>query len=241
MKRLFILNALLLLVLPLCIGQVKIDSSEISSDVPALTAFHEVIYPMWHEAYPAKDIQALKNLVPEIKNKMSAVNKATLPGILHEKETDWKNQLAKLNASAENYYKASEQQNQQALLDAAEDLHRNYEMMIRVIRPALQVIDNYHQSLYIIFHKLYPSKDYASIAGLMDGMIQKAEAIVNYPHDDRLKRRLDNDFTEFDAARKNLYDATVALREKLAGTDNTAKDEAVLTMHKAYQRLDGLF
>jgi hypothetical protein len=75
----------------------------------------------------------------------------------------------------------------------------------------------------------------------MDDMIQKAEAIVNYPHDERLKRRLSNDFTEFDAARKNLYDATVSLKEKLAGSDNTAKDEAILNMHKAYQRLDGLF
>ena len=39
---------------------------ETESAVPELEAFHEVIYPIWHTAYPEKDIAALKGFVPEI-------------------------------------------------------------------------------------------------------------------------------------------------------------------------------
>lgn len=74
-------------------SQVKIDSTEITSSVPELTEFHRIIYPMWHRAYPAKDIDALKGFVTEIKISMDKINHAMLPGILKDKEVKWKNQM----------------------------------------------------------------------------------------------------------------------------------------------------
>jgi len=47
-------------------AQVNIDSTEITSNVPELTDFHRIIYPMWHTAYPAKDIHALIGFVPAL-------------------------------------------------------------------------------------------------------------------------------------------------------------------------------
>src|SRR5512138_2362827 len=85
-------------------GQTKIDPAEISSTVQELTDFHDIIYPMWHDAYPAKDYNALKSYVPKIKSYMESLNKAKLPGILREKESAWKGQLNELNNSAKNYY-----------------------------------------------------------------------------------------------------------------------------------------
>jgi hypothetical protein len=241
MKKYAVLSLLIALSLQTSFCQVKIDSSEITSTVPELSAFHEIIFPMWHQAYPDKDIQALKGFVPEIRKSMDAINKAVLPGILHDKKTDWENQLKQLNGASDKYYQAAEKQDDKALLDAAEDLHRNYEMMVRVIRPALKEIDAYHQTLYIIFHKLYPEKKYSEITQLMDGLVQKADAIVNCQKDERLKRRLNNDFSGFDSAAKNLYDATLVLRDSLKGNDNAEKDQAVTDVHSAYVKLDSLF
>jgi hypothetical protein len=221
--------------------QTKLDSAEINSSVPELTKFHEVIFQIWHDAYPSKNVNALKGFVPQIKQSMEAVNHAKLPGILHDKQGDWNSQLKELNGSAEKYYSAAQGNDDQSLLNAAEDLHRNYEMMVRVIRPALKEIDSYHQTLYIIYHKLYPEKKYAEIAAMSDALISKADAIVTYPKDERLKRRLGNDVAEFDASAKALYDASVALKSALAGTDDGKKDQAVQVVHSAYQKLDSLF
>ena len=231
---------LLLTIATPIVAQVDIDSTEITSKVPELTDFHSVIYPMWHTAYPAKDMNALKGFVPEIKASMAKINQAVLPGILKDKEGKWKNQLKELNTAAQEYYKASEEENDEALLAATEKLHYNYEMMNRVIRPVLKEMDEYHQTLYIIYHKLYPDKKYTEIAGYMDDLIVKANAIAQYSTD-KLKRRLGDDTAKFDLAAKELYNATLSLKEVLKGSDSKEKDAAVENMHTMYRQLDSVF
>jgi hypothetical protein len=195
---------------------------------------------MWHNAYPAKDIAALKGFIPQIKLSMAAINKAVLPGILKEKEADWKNQLKELNQSAESYYSAAEKSDNEALLNAAEKLHSNYEMMNRVIRPPVTEIYEYHQVLYVIIHKILPEKNYDAMATLMDGLIAKADAIVRVPQEN-IKRRLGDKTSDFEVISNELYVATVALKDILKGSDANKKDEAIQHMHEVYETLDSLF
>ena len=82
-------------------AQTKVDPAELSSTVPQLTEFHEIIFPMWHNAYPAKDYDALKGLVPGIKERVEAINSAKLPGILMDKGPEWKSLLKELNNIAQ--------------------------------------------------------------------------------------------------------------------------------------------
>jgi hypothetical protein len=232
--------AVLLLVPVSLFSQVKIDSTEITASVPELSDFHEVIFPMWHTAYPAKDIAALKGYIPRIKSSVAAINHAVLPGILKDREAEWKKQLQELNSAAEGYYSAAEKNDDKALLDAAEKLHYNYEMMNRVIRPAIQELYEYHQTLYIIYHKLYPDKKYDEIARLMDTLVEEADAVVKYPQD-KLKKRLGDNTTEFDTAAKELYNATLSLKKALEGDNGSMKDEAVQHVHNMYQNLESVF
>ncbi len=242
MKKLstFLFTLIMLSLTCVSFAQEKIDSTEITSEVPELFAFHEVIYPMWHNAYPAKDYEALKGFIPQIKVSVKAINNAKLPGILREREDDWKTRLNELNAVAETYYAAAEKNNQEALLEAAEKLHREFEMMMRVIRPAIGELDEYHQTLYIIYHKLLPAKKYEEIAGLTDNLIAKAEAVAAFPQD-KLKRRLGDRIPQFDAAAKELLAKTVALKEIMKANDAQKNNEAIEQMHTAYQKLDAVF
>jgi regulator of replication initiation timing len=112
--------------------------------------------------------------------------------------------------------------------------------MNRVIRPAIRELYEYHQTLYIIYHKLYPEKKYDEISGLMDKLVEEADAILKYPRE-KLKKRLGDKIAEFDAASTELYKATVALKEALAGSDPQKKDEAVQQVHARYQNLDSVF
>ncbi len=218
----------------------QIDSAEIMWTVPELIKFHDVIYLIWHEAYPAKDVNALKGFVPEIKTSMEKINNAKLPGIAREKETKWKEGLVDFNNAAEEYYKAASGNDEQAMLDAAEKLHAKFEMMIRVIKPVLKEIDEYHKVLYVIYHKYFPDKKYAEITSVMDDLIQKADAITK-ADEEKLKKRLKEKFIEYAPAAKELYDNTVELKEILK-TNNTEKiDAAVEKMHSSYQKLECVF
>jgi len=242
MKKFFVLLCFgsLLFYTQASFAQTKVNSAEITSSVPELSDFHAIIYPIWHDAYPAKDFKALKGFVPQIKASVESINNAKLPGILRDKEAEWKSVLKELNSVAQNYYEAAGSNDNEALLAAAEKLHSMYERMNRVIRPVIKEIDDYHQTLYIIYHKLYPEEKYDEIAGLADTFVLKAEAIMNYPQD-RLKQRLGENIDRFNVSAKKLYSSTVALKEALNGNEIKKKNEAVQTVHKAYQDLESVF
>ncbi len=218
-------------------AQNTIDSTEITSSVPELKQFHDVIYVIWHEAYPSKDIAALKGMVEKIQADMEKINNAPLPGILKDKEAKWKDGLKVLNASAENYYSAAKGTDDQVMLDAAEKLHADYEFMVRVLRPVSKEVDEYHKDLYVIFHKFYPSKDYKSIAPMMDGMVAKAEACLNA----KLPKKLEGKTELFQNTVKELVAKTVALKEALKTNDGAAIDKAVDVMHSKYQDVEKIF
>jgi hypothetical protein len=218
----------------------QIDSSEISWTVPELIKFHDVIYLIWHEAYPAKDVKALKGFIPEIKTSMESINNAKLPGIVREKEGKWKEGLIDFNKAAEEYYKAAEGSDDQAMLDAAEKLHSKFEMMIRILKPVLKEIDEYHKVLYVIYHKFFPDKKFTEIINVMDDLIQKADAIVKVD-EEKLKKRLKDKYSDFFPVAKELYDNTVSLKEILKTNDAAQINTAVEKMHSSYQKLEAIF
>ena len=72
--------------------------AETEARVPALTAFHEVVYPLWHEAWPKKDVDALVALAPKVDDGVAAIAKAELPGILRDKKATWASAVERLKA-----------------------------------------------------------------------------------------------------------------------------------------------
>jgi hypothetical protein len=236
-KRFILLFVSMLFISVNSIAQNNIDSTEITSSVPELSQFHDVIYVIWHEAYPAKDIAALKGMVEKIQVDMEKINKAPLPGILKDKAGKWQEGLKVLNASAENYYSAAKGTDDQVMLDAAEKLHADFEMMVRVLRPVSKEVDEYHKDLYVIFHKFFPSKDYKSIVPMMNNMVVKAEACVNA----KLPKRLEGKTEVFQKTAKELLEKTLALKEALQTNDGQLIDKAVDVMHSKYQDLEKVF
>jgi hypothetical protein len=242
MKNFFLISAFIFIAfssIP-AFSQHQFDSTEITSSVPELVKFHDVIYLIWHEAYPAKNIDALKSYVPDIKTAMAKINDAKLPGILRDKEGKWKDGLVEFNKAAGDYYKAAESNNEQSMLDAAENLHSNFEMMVRTLKPVLKEIDEYHKVLYVIFHKLYPVKKYTDISNLMDDLISKADAITKAP-EEKLIKRIPNKVEDYNKAAKDLYESTIELKEILKSNDDSKIDKAVDNMHSKYQKLESVF
>lgn len=224
----------------LAFSQTTINSSDVSTSVPELVTFHSIIAPMWHQAYPAKDYAKLKGYVPQIKANMEKMNSAKLSGILREKEAAWKSELAKFNVVAESYYKACEANDEPAMLLATEKFHSAYEAMNRVVRPFNKEMDAYHKSLYVIYHKLLPEKNYEEIAKGMDNFILLADAVVKTP-EVALAKRLKDKVANYNTVSKDLQTATVALKDALNGKDAKAKDAAIEKVHSTYQKLESVF
>ena len=137
--------------------------TETSSDVPELWDFHDVIYQIWHEAWPEKNTEMLKELMPEIEVGFAKLEKVSLPGILRDKQDDWLKGIQDMAEIIKTYKNAAASNQKESLLKAAEDLHTQFEMLVRLVRPVLKEIDQFHQELYMLYHYYMPDYDLQKI------------------------------------------------------------------------------
>jgi hypothetical protein len=215
----------------------QVPNPDTESTVPELIAFHDVIYPIWHTAFPDKDYTALRGFVTAINDQAARINAAVLPGILREKKRAWENGLAEFNLAVAAYGKAAAGSDDQALLDAAELLHARFEMLVRAIRPVAKEVDAYHKVLYVVYHKYLPEKKYAEIGNVTADMVAKAEAITKATLAPRLAAKTE----DFQAAAAKLLVETKLLQaagKECLETDIGARVEKV---HSVYQDLEKVF
>jgi len=212
-------------------------AQETKSEVPELTAFHDVIYPIWHTAYQAKDYAALRGFVPQVNELAAKVFSAKLPGILREKQAKWDEGLAVLKKSVEDYNAAAKGTDDAALLVAAEALHAKYEALVRLIRPVLPEVDVFHQALYVVYHKYFPDKQYDQIRGAAADLVAKAEAAAKAT----LPARWTAKAEAYKAAVAALVEAAKALNAAGQAHDHDGMLSGVEVLHAKYQALEKVF
>jgi hypothetical protein len=237
-KRLAIFLSLLLVMSAVGIlAQEKAAGRETESSVPELEAFHEVIYPIWHTAYPEKDIAALKGYVTQINELAAKVYAVKLPGILREKEAAWTAGIAKFKAAVDGYNAAAAGADDQSLLNAAETLHMRYEMLVRAIRPVLPQMDAFHKVLYVVYHQDLPGKKWADVRAAAPELRTKALAVSQA----ELPKRLEAKTEAFKTASAGLLEATAELERLGPSGAPAALEAAVLKIHAKYQALEKIF
>ena len=212
-------------------------AQENESDVPELAAFHEVIYPIWHTAYPEKDVAMLKSLVPQVNELAEKVFAAKLPGILRDKQAKYDAGLAEFRKSVEDYNAAAMGADDKALLDAAEVLHARYERLVRSIRPVLKEMDEFHKVLYVVYHRDLPDKKWDDIRASAAELQAKAEAVTQA----KLSTRIESKAEPFAKAAGELATAAAVLASLGPDADGAAVERAVLELHSRYQELEKIF
>lgn len=226
--------ATLLLALPATATTVD---AETEARVPALTAFHEVVYPLWHEAWPKKDVDALVALVPKVDAGVEAISKAELPGILRDKKATWDAAVSRLKAIAGDYRSAAEKKDGPALLSAAESLHSQFERMVRIVRPVLKEIEAFHATLYVLIHRQLDPYAPEAVAQSVRTLKEKTGPLLAASLPERLKAKE----PAFVAARGQLAAAVDAAVASLEGKDEKAIRSAVDALHTRYQELEKVF
>ena len=218
-------------------GWIESQQEETESTVPELMEFHSIIYPIWHDAYPEKDYEALKSYVSEINSLAEKVYTASLPGILRDKQDKWEEGLKEFKQAVDDYNAAAADDNNEALLQAAEDLHSKFEMMVRIIRPVLKEVDEFHKVLYVIYHKYMPEKELDKIKSVMEELLNKADAITQA----ELPKRLEDKTENFKQAAGELYESVKYLKSTFNSENDDAIISAVEHMHTKYQNLEAIF
>ncbi len=218
-------------------SQTDFDSTEIKAEVPALSDFHDVIYPIWHVAYPTKDYTALQSYVGDIDKGSQKIYEAKLPGILQDKQEMWERGVNEFKVAVEEYKKIADQKDNEMLLKAAENLHSKYESLVHIVHPVLPELDQFHQILYMIYHKYLPQEDYQQIYLVSDDLVSRAETLSKVKlrtSDQEMQTKFENNTTQ-------LLHATQKLREELKSNNYELAKYGVEDVHRAYQKTEALF
>jgi len=231
-----IIACLRLVMPPAAFGQAPKDA-EIKSEVPAFTAMHEIIYPLWHEAWPAKDYAALAAFLPKIEKHMEAVSRAALPGILRDKVAAWDTAVADLKKSVAAYKAAVDAKDNDALLNAAEALHTKYEALGTVVRPVLNEMADFHASLYTLYHYQLNPFNRVAAADTIKALKTKMDALNRAVLPDRSKARSD----AFAAQRARLSKAVDAVVAAVDRAEDSRVAAAIELMHIEYEKLEQSF
>ncbi len=235
MKRL--LTALVIVLAFVAVVTTAQVPQEPSTSVPALDRFHEVIMPMWHTAYPAKDGAALRRMSKDVETGVAAIASAPLPGIFREKEAAWAKGLVELKAAAAGYVKAAAGTDDPALLKAAERLHTAYEAQGQVIRPIVPEMDAFHKTLYVVQHTYVPEKNWAAVCKVSGELHVKAQAVAGAT----LPKRLEAKAAAFKTESTQLVTDAGALVSACKVNQPAGVEKATDTLHSRYEGLTKIF
>lgn len=237
MKRYLILAPLWFMLAATGVFAFAQRSAETVASVPALDSFHEVIFKIWHEAWPKKNVAMLQQLLPEVEKGISGVASAQLPGILRDKKALWEEGVKKLQNAGADYKTAVAAKDDSKLLAAAEVLHSRFEGLMRAIRPALKELDEFHAVLYMLYHHYLPKLDLENIRKSAVELQQKMAVL----DEARLPERLSDKDYDFKVARGILSLSVSALGSLAQSNDKNAIKEAVEAIHTNYQALEKIF
>ena len=127
MKYSFVLCISILAIVLLLPSTLCAQADETSSNIPALTEFHEVMMPMWHQAYPEKNFILLKELAPKVAAFAKELPAVTLPGILRDKKLKWDTGGKAFVAATTELVEAVKTKKADAIKEAVEKTHAKYQ------------------------------------------------------------------------------------------------------------------
>lgn len=211
--------------------------AELQASVPALSALHEVVGPLWHDAWPNKDYALIRSSLPNLARGVEAVAAAKLPGILRDKAADWKAGVATLEKAVSDTGKSAAANDEKGMLDGVEAVHSAFEALVRVVKPPMKELDAYHQVLYTLYHKALPAGDVVAMREAAEELDFRCEALVAAP----LPRRATGREQAVKDALAALCKSTAELRALPAETGREAMAAAVEKTHTAYQAAEAAF
>ena len=215
----------------------EVPTAELQAEVPELEAVHEFMRPLWHDAFPAQNYEAISAAITDFEPALAALDQAELPGILRDKQALWDSQKALLMESFDGLKDAVAGGNQPEMLAYTEAFHMNYEGMVRIVRPVLPELEAFHQHLYGLYHYYGPGYDLEKIrtaAAEMAAAVPPLQAA-------ELPQRLAEHQAHFDGMVAELGEAVGALLSTLDDPDRDEVEAAIEAVHTAYQEVEGIF
>lgn len=215
----------------------EISQEELKAAVPELIDLHDVVYPLWHSAYPEKDFALIKELLPQAEALTAKLDAAKLPGILRDKQEAWDQGKEFLRSALNNLKRAVQSDNKDEMLKQVEAFHAGFERLARTVFPVVDELEAFHQELYKLYHYYAPSYDLEGIRTAIRAMEDKLPPLKQV----QLPGLLAEKQVEFNNSIQELESAVNELAEAVKKEIKKAILESVEKVHTVYQKTQSIF
>ena len=215
----------------------EVTQEELTSAVPELRNLHEVVYPLWHTAFPEKDYDLIKELLPQLESLTTKLDEAKLPGILRDKQEVWDQGKKRLKAALQGLKSAVTSDDKEEMIKHTEAFHTYFERLVRTIRPVVAELDAFHKEMYKLYHYYAPNYELEKIRSTVLAMEEKLAPLKQV----QLPKRLAERQAGFETAVQELAAAVNELAMTVKVDDKDAILEAVEKAHTAYQKTEHIF
>ncbi len=203
----------------------------------AMNDFHSILYPMWHEAYPKKDFKAIREQAPLFQKKLLVLIRIPAPTDLDEqKKQDFLLKRQNLAFYVDQYNVAAADTVDSALASAFEQMHWGYEELDKVFMVEIKQLDSFHETLYFLWHKALPAKDYKSVKETMPVLKAEMDSLMAFQLPSSCKDIKD----DFEAKRTALKDAVYQLVDVAQKGTEKQIDDALTLMHEKFMDLSSV-
>jgi hypothetical protein len=225
---------------PVSVAPVKTDSTtQDTTDqlTKAMNDFHSILYPLWHESYPNKDYKSIREKAPLFQQKLMVLIRIPAPDNMEEaKREAFFTKRQELAFYVDQYIKAAADTVDSTLASAFEKMHWGYEELSKVFMVEIKQLDSFHETLYYLWHKALPEKDYEAVKKTV--LVLKAEMdslmLVKLPgscYDIK---------DDFEAKRAALKDAVYQLVDVTQKGTEKQIDDALTLMHEKFMDLSSV-
>jgi hypothetical protein len=101
--------------------------------IPELVSFHDVLRTVWHDYYPNDHIDSIKAILPQFKEKATALNNIQWPDVLSADATILTQKVNDLRKAIDDLEAACQGEDAEAIKKATEAVHENYVAVNRML------------------------------------------------------------------------------------------------------------
>ncbi len=205
----------------------------------ALEDFHQVLVPLWHESFAQKDFKTIREKAPLLNDKLMILLRVQPPSELQQDEEKFRDFLGKRQELAFQVTQvnlAAKDGPDSALASAFEKMHWAYEEVDKVFAEPIKELDSFHETLYFLWHKALPERDYEAIRKTAPVLKAEADSLakVTLPQGCKVKKE------EFDKKAAALKDAVYQFADKSEKGTEEEIDQSLKTLHDRFAELNML-
>jgi hypothetical protein len=203
----------------------------------AMEDFHEVLRPLWHESFAEGDLETIREKAPVLTQKLMTLLKVKPPAKLGKDEEKLRNFMAKrqeLAFQVTQVDQAAKEGPDSTLSSAFEAMHWAYEELEKVFAEPIKELDSFHETLYFLWHKALPERDYQAIRKTAPVLKAEIDSLVkaSLPEGCKVKQE------EFDKKRTALKDAVYQFAERCEKGSQDEIDASLVAVHDKFVALN---